>query len=190
MTPLAETKLTAKTFGVTLNDGVMGTTAGALRRQVREYDDLPDKPVVAAVPVSLRAQGDESANIQVSMLRMSLGTDVADPVERLKVIHESSDAAKAMMSRVKTVIPSDFLMLGSPWLVSGTASLLLGRLRLAKRGAALCQPDHLQRGWHPCAVALRRRQRGLLGRHPVSIPAHSMALNVTVQPQRPSGFTA
>jgi hypothetical protein len=52
---------------------------------------------------------------------------VADPVERLKVIHESSDAGKAMMSRVKTVIPSDFPMLGSPWLVSGIASLWAAR---------------------------------------------------------------
>jgi diacylglycerol O-acyltransferase len=128
--PLAETKFIAKTFGVSLNDVVMGTTAGALRRYLREYDDLPEKPLVAAVPVSLRASGDESANNQVSMLRMTLGTDVADPVERLKVIHESSDAGKAMMSRVKTVIPSDFPMLGSPWLVSGIASLV-GRSRVA-----------------------------------------------------------
>jgi diacylglycerol O-acyltransferase len=178
MIPLAETKFIAKTFGVTLNDVVMGTTAGALRRYLREYDDLPEKPLVAAVPVSLRAQGDESANNQVSMLRMSLGTDVADPVERLKVIHESSDAGKAMMSRVKTVIPSDFPMLGSPWLVSGIASLL-GRSRLANVVPPFANLIISNVAGIP--VPLYYAGASVACYYPVSIPAHSMALNVTVQ---------
>ena len=178
MIPLAETKFIAKTFGVTLNDVVMGTTAGALRRYLREYDDLPEKPLVAAVPVSLRAQGDESANNQVSMLRMSLGTDVADPVERLKVIHASSDAGKAMMSRVKTVIPSDFPMLGSPWLVSGIASLL-GRSRLANVVPPFANLIISNVAGIP--VPLYYAGASVACYYPVSIPAHSMALNVTVQ---------
>ena len=176
--PLAETKYIAKTFGVSLNDVVMGTTAGALRRYLREYDDLPEKPLVAAVPVSLRASGDESANNQVSMLRMTLGTDVADPVERLKVIHESSDAGKAMMSRVKTVIPSDFPMLGSPWLVSGIASLV-GRSRVANVVPPFANLIISNVAGIP--VPLYYAGASVACYYPVSIPAHSMALNVTVQ---------
>jgi len=176
--PLAETKYIAKTFGVSLNDVVMGTTAGALRRYLREYDDLPEKPLVAAVPVSLRASGDESANNQVSMLRMTLGTDVADPVERLKVIHESSDAGKAMMSRVKTAIPNDFPMLGSPWLVSGIASLL-GRSRLANVVPPFA--NVLISNVAGIPVPLFYAGASVACYYPVSIPSHSMALNVTVQ---------
>ena len=156
----------------------MGTTAGALRRYLREYDDLPEKPLVAAVPVSLRASGDESANNQVSMLRMTLGTDVADPVERLKVIHESSDAGKAMMSRVKTVIPSDFPMLGSPWLVSGIASLV-GRSRVANVVPPFANLIISNVAGIP--VPLYYAGASVACYYPVSIPAHSMALNVTVQ---------
>ena len=66
--PLAEAKFIGKTLGGSLNDVVMATTSGALRRYLSEYVDLKEKTLLAAVPVSLREAGDSSANIQVSML--------------------------------------------------------------------------------------------------------------------------
>ena len=55
--PLAEAKQIAKLVGVTLNDVVMASTAGALRAYLRENDELPAKSMTAAVPISLREAG-------------------------------------------------------------------------------------------------------------------------------------
>jgi WS/DGAT/MGAT family acyltransferase len=176
--PLAEVKQIAKAFGVSLNDVVMGTTAGALRRYLKEYDDLPDKPLLAAVPVSLREAGDASANNQVSMITMTLATDIADPVARLKAIQTDSAASKAVMGRMKTVIPTDFPMFGAPWLISGAASLL-GRSRLVNIVPPIANliVSNVQGAPMPLYFAGAE----LTSYYPVSIPAHGMALNVTVQ---------
>jgi diacylglycerol O-acyltransferase len=176
--PLAETKAIARAFGVSLNDVVMGTTAGALRRYLKEYDNLPAKPLIAAVPVSLRAAGDESANNQVSMLAMTLATDVADPVERLKAIHAASDANKQMMGRVKAAIPNDFPMLGAPWLVSGLASLW-GRSRIMNVVPPIANLVISNVAGIPVPLYFAGARMACY--YPVSIPAHGMALNVTVQ---------
>ena len=72
---------------------MLGTCGGALRRYLSESNELPKNPLTAAVPVSLREQGNTDANNQVSMTVMTLATDIADPIERLKVINESSVAA-------------------------------------------------------------------------------------------------
>lgn len=176
--PLAETKGIAKAFGVSLNDVVMATTAGALRRYLQEYDNLPAKPLIAAVPVSLRAAGDDSANNQVSMLAMTLATDVADPVDRLKAIHTASHANKQMMGRVKAAIPNDFPMLGAPWLVSGLASLW-GRSRVMNVIPPIANLVISNVAGIP--VPLYFAGARMVCYYPVSIPAHGMALNVTVQ---------
>ena len=176
--PLAETKMIGKAFGASLNDVVMATTAGALRRYLKEYEDLPAKPLIAAVPVSLRAAGDESANNQVSMLAMTLATDVADPVERLQAIHAASDANKQMMGRVKAAIPNDFPMLGAPWLVSGLASLW-GRSRIMNVMPPIANLIISNVAGIPVPLFFAGARMACY--YPVSIPAHGMALNVTVQ---------
>ena len=176
--PLAEVKLIAKTFGVSLNDVVMATTAGALRRYLKEYDDLPDKPLIAAVPVSLREAGDASANNQVSMITMTLGTDIADPVARMHAINADSSRSKAVMGRMKTVIPTDFPMFGAPWLFSGIASLL-GRSRIVNVIPPIA--NVLVSNVQGAPMPLYFAGAELTSYYPVSIPAHGMALNVTVQ---------
>ncbi len=176
--PLAEVKEIAKRTGVSLNDVVMGTVAGALRDYFTGHRELPAKPLSAAVPVSLRAAGDDSANNQVSMVLMTLATDVADPLQRLKKIAAASANTKAMMSRVKSAIPTDFPMLAAPWLMSGLASLY-GRSRLANvlpplANVVISNVPGVQ-------AQLYFAGAKIISYYPVSIPAHGMALNVTVQ---------
>ncbi len=176
--PLAEVKEIAKRSGVSLNDVVMGTVGGALREYFRGHQELPAKPLSAAVPVSLRAAGDESANNQVSMVLMTLATDIADPLQRLKKIAEASAGTKAMMGRVKAAIPTDFPMFAAPWLMSGLASLY-GRSRLANvlpplANVVISNVPGVQ-------AQLYFAGAKIISYYPVSIPAHGMALNVTVQ---------
>ncbi len=176
--PLAEVKQIAKLVGVSLNDVVMGTVAGGLREYFRSNNELPAKPLSAAVPVSLREAGDETANNQVSMVIMNLATDIKDPLERLRKINESSTSSKAMMGRVRAAIPTDFPMLAAPWLMSGLASLF-GRSRLANVLPPLANVVISNVAGIP--VQLYFAGAKIVSYYPVSIPAHSMALNVTVQ---------
>jgi len=82
------------------------------------------------------------------------------------------------MGRVKSAIPNDFPMFGAPWLVSGAASLL-GRSRLANVMPPLANLiiSNVQGSPVPLFFAGAK----LASYYPVSIPSHSMALNVTVQ---------
>ena len=57
----------------------MAICAGALKRYLAEHDCKPDKPLIAAVPVSLREQGNTDANNQVSTMLVGLCTDIDDP---------------------------------------------------------------------------------------------------------------
>ncbi len=175
---LAETKMIGKTFGATLNDVVMATTAGAMRRYLQEYENLPVKSLVAAVPVSLREAGNTDTNNQVSMTVMTLATDIADPVERLYAIHTASDANKAMMGRVKGAIPTDFPMLGAPWLISSLASLF-GRSRAANVLPPLANIIISNVPGSPVPMYFAGAK--MVSYYPVSIATHGMALNITVQ---------
>jgi diacylglycerol O-acyltransferase len=109
---------------------------------------------------------------------MTLATDIADPLERLKAIAASSSNTKTMVGRVKTAIPMDFPMLAAPWLMSGLASLY-GRSRLANvlpplANVVISNVPGVQ-------AQLYFAGAKIISYYPVSIPAHGMALNVTVQ---------
>jgi WS/DGAT/MGAT family acyltransferase len=176
--PLAEIKMISKTLGVSLNDVVMATVSGALRQYFKANDELPTKSLLAAVPVSLRAADDATANNQVSMMRMTLATDIADPLKRLQAIHAASGISKSQMEKIKGVMPTDFPMLAAPWLISGLASLF-GRSRLANVlppvvNVAISNVPGIQ-------AQLYFAGAKVVSYYPVSIPAHSVALNVTVQ---------
>jgi WS/DGAT/MGAT family acyltransferase len=176
--PLAEVKQIAKLLGVSLNDVVMATTAGGLRAYLKENKELPDKPLLAAVPVSLRAEGDTTSNNQVSMVIMNLATDIKDPLARIRKIHELSANTKASMGRYKAAIPTDFPLPLAPWLMSAVASLF-SRSRLANVMPPIANLVISNVAGIP--VQLYFAGAKVVSYYPVSIPAHSMALNVTVQ---------
>ncbi len=176
--PLSEVKQIAKACGASLNDVVLAICAGALKRYLAEYNCVPDKPLVAAVPVSLREAGNTDPNNQVSMMMVSLATDVADPLERLLAINASSALGKKLTGNIKAAIPTDFPSLGVPWIMSGFA-LLYGRSGLANRmpplvNVAISNVPGPQ-------VPLYFAGAKVATYFPVSIPTHGIALNMTVQ---------
>lgn len=83
--------------GATVNDLVLAMSAGALRRYLLEMDALPDMPLVAMVPVSIRTEGNSAGNAVGSML-CNLGTHLADPRERLASIQDSMTKGKAALA--------------------------------------------------------------------------------------------
>ncbi len=176
--PLADIKALGKRVGGTVNSVVMAMCSAALRRFLQERDLLPKKGLIAMVPVSLRTAGDDSMNNQVSSIRVDLATDLADPAERFKAIHASSEAAKAVVAELKPVLGVDMPMTGSPWLMTGLASLF-GRSNLASRLPAAANVAISNVPGIP--VTLYMAGAKMLHYYPVSIPYHGTALNMTVQ---------
>ena len=176
--PLDQARLVAKSHGVTLNDVVLAICSGALRRYLNDHGSLPTTPLLAAVPVSLRAEGNTDMNTQASMVRMSLASTIEDPIERLHAIHAASSSSKTASAGMKTAMPSDFPSLGTPWIIS-TAAALFGRTRVANRMPPLA--NLVISNVPGPKVALYMAGARMLTYYPVSIAVHSMALNITVQ---------
>ena len=176
--PLSELKYVAKGNGVTLNDVVLGICSGALRHYLADFNCKPQKPLLAAVPVSLREEGNTDMNTQASMMRISLASHVPDPIARLQGIHKASAAAKAMTASVKSVMPMDFPSLGAPWLLSGLFALF-GRSRLANQMPPIA--NVVISNVPGPNVALYMAGAKMITYYPVSIVVHSMGLNITLQ---------
>ncbi|MFF2086966.1 wax ester/triacylglycerol synthase family O-acyltransferase [Nocardia sp. NPDC058176] len=100
--PLARLRAVTATTGVTLNDLVLAMCAGALRRYLLAEDVLPERPLIAMVPVSLRGSetGSAEGGNSVGAALCDLGTDEPDPHTRLARIRESMVRTKSTMSRL------------------------------------------------------------------------------------------
>jgi diacylglycerol O-acyltransferase len=85
--------------GCTVNDAILAMCGGALRAYLLSLDALPTKPLVAMVPVNIRENSDQPGN-QISMILATLGTHLADPIERLHSIKRSTEFAKQRFGRM------------------------------------------------------------------------------------------
>ncbi len=116
--------------GATVNDVVLALLGGALRIYLGGKNELPDEPLVALIPISVRGDDDRgAAGNQVATMRATLATDVADPLERLAKIHESTAQSKLLGQAIgaRTLVEySEFLPGGLLGL--GTRALLASGL--------------------------------------------------------------
>jgi diacylglycerol O-acyltransferase / wax synthase len=175
--PLIEVKQIGKQHGASVNDMVLWLCSTALRTYLTDARELPAKSLVAGVPVSLRAEGDTSSNNQVSGTLIDLATNEADPLKRLANIMAGTRAMKEQLGAFGNLIPKDFPSLGSPWLLSGLASLY-GRSRLADRMRVTNVVISNVPGPQVPLYLAGARMTGIF---PVSIVVHGVALNITVQ---------
>src|SRR3954452_12719736 len=176
--PLADIKSLGKRVGGTVNTIVMAMCSIALHRFLKERDLLPKETLIAMVPVSLRTEGDSAMNNQVSMVRVDLATDIKELSLRLKAIHASSEAAKAVVKELKPVLGLEVPITGSPWLMTGLASLV-GRSNLISRAPAAGNVVISNVPGPPMALYMAGAR--MVHYYPVSIPYHGSALNITVQ---------
>lgn len=163
--------------GATVNDVVLGMCAGALRAYLLEHDALPDRPLIAMVPVSLRAarDADDGAADQgnaFGVILCNLGTDLADPAERFTRLRSSMDRGKrAYEGRSTLQITALSAAMAAPLLTP----MLPGGTRFAPPPFNLIisnipgPPRRLY--WEGAPL------RGL---YPLSVPIEGQALNITV----------
>jgi diacylglycerol O-acyltransferase len=176
--PLAELKALGKQHEATLNDVVLWLCSSALRAHYLARGELPRKSMVAAVPVSLRAKGDTSADNQASMTLLSLGTHVADPVKRLAQIKAATKSMKSTLSTVKNVLPTDFPSIGVSW-ITEAASALYRRATESDRIPSVANVAISNVPGPPIPLYLAGAH--MLTNYPCSIVTHGLGLNITVQ---------
>ena len=157
--------------GATLNDVVLALCGAALRRFLKEMDALPVAPLVASVPVSLRAAGESGTGNAVSMVLSGLATDVADPRKRLAVIAGSMRRAKQHLHGLSVPARAQYTSLLLAPYVASLGSGLGGRTRPFHNVTVSNVPGPTR--------PLYLRGARLEAMYPVSIPTHGQALNIT-----------
>jgi WS/DGAT/MGAT family acyltransferase len=94
-TSLNDVKLVKNAFGVTVNDVVLAACTLAVRRYLREENDLPSEPLLCAVPVSMKSEAEKrDFSNKVATMSVRLPLDVEDGEELLHAIHDETAAAK------------------------------------------------------------------------------------------------
>jgi len=176
--PLRELKALGKAHEATINDMVLMVCGTALRRYFGKKRTLPRKSLIAAVPISLREAGDASSDNQASMSLISLGTNIADPKQRLAHVKAATAAMKSTMGSVKNILPTDFPSLGVPWLIEA-ATALYGKARVADRIPQVANVVISNVPGPPMPLYMAGAR--MLTNYPTSIVVHGMALNITVQ---------
>jgi len=92
--PIDRIKAVAAAAGGSINDVFLAICGGALRRYLSELGELPDKSLVANVPVSVRTTEGASVGNSITFLFAQIGTEIEDPVARIKAIRESTQRGK------------------------------------------------------------------------------------------------
>ncbi len=103
--PLADIKAVRRATGTSLNDVYLAVCGGALRRYLSDRGELPDRALIASVPVSTDPDVARMSGNRVDSLYVSIGTDIADPLLRLRRIHEGMKASK----KVRELLGHDLL---------------------------------------------------------------------------------
>ncbi len=173
--PIERLRAIGKASGSTINDVVLAMCGGAVRQYLLELGALPDAPLVAMVPVGLKARESHLASTDggnaVGAVMCRLGTDLADPADRLEAIHCSMEDGKDALS---SMTPAQIIAMTA----LGQAPAILPPL--LRMHGILPSPYNLiisnvpgPRDPHYWNGA---RMTGI---YPLSIPINGMALNIT-----------
>jgi diacylglycerol O-acyltransferase len=180
---LSRAKALAKQAGGKLNDVVLALASGVVRRYLISQGALPNKSLTAAVPISLREEGNTETNNQVFGMICAIATNLEDPKARLEAIIAQSTKSKEMSHPLRAFMPqvSNVSMLGAPILVQILA-LLYSRSDLSN---VLPPTANITVSNVPGPrQTLYAAGAELLHIFPVSISTHGIALNITVQSYR------
>lgn len=168
---LERVRRVARAGKVSVNDVFMEICAASMRRYLLEIGQLPDAPLTAGVPVSVRPADDQSAGNAISFIIASLNTHIADPLERLAAIHDSAQLAKRHLQQLaKTDINNYTTLFMAPYM----AQLLsgLGGHTRPMFNVTLSNVPGPDRQLYFNGAPLEQM-------YPISLLSHGQALNIT-----------
>ena len=171
--PMARLRALADAAGCTLNDVVLAICGGSLRRFLLERDSLPDKPLTAGIPVSVRPKDDQGTGNAISFIVATLGTDIEDAAERLAAIRTSVRHAKAHVQG----LPRQAMMQYTVLLMAPTIVTLLSGIGGRTRPMFNITISNVPGPDKP----LYFRGARLEAIYPASIVTHGQALNITCE---------
>jgi diacylglycerol O-acyltransferase len=160
-----------RALGGTINDVVLAMCGGALRRYLQARGELPDAPLTAMTPVSLRTSDDDEASNAVGALTANLATHIADPEERYRVTRASMDDGKSLL---KGMSPKEVLLFSQ---ITAGPPMLLSMLGLGDKFPPFSTVISNVPG--PKTRAYWNGAR-LDGMYPISAIFHGFALNITL----------
>ncbi len=175
---LADVKLIKNAFGTSVNDVVLGICAGALRKYLEAKHELPEAPLVAGVPVSVRSAEEQGTQgNKVTMARTALHTEIADPVERLQALSKRMTKVKRSFRATPARRMMDWINVPSPGLLAQAARLYEN----------FSIQDYVYPPYNLVISNVPGPQQPLYfagarvqANYPVSIPYHGLAFNITV----------
>lgn len=131
--PLPDVKRVKDVFGVKVNDVVLAVVAGAMRRYLSQRGELPDRPLVAVVPTSVRAESERGTlGNRVSAMFTALPVQIEDPAERLHAVRAAAVGAKQVHDVVGGGTLHEWAELAAPAVFDRAVRLYSG-LHLADR---------------------------------------------------------
>ena len=173
--PVARLRAIGKASGTTINDVVLAMCSGAVRTYLTELNALPDTTLVSMVPVGLNAKQAQTASTEggnsLGAVMVKLGTDLADPADRLSSIHRSMIEGKRALSAMS---PLQILAMSA---VGMAPAILTPMLRMQ---GVIRPPFNLIISNVPGPRTTQHYNGAkLVGMYPLSVPIHGMALNIT-----------
>jgi diacylglycerol O-acyltransferase len=174
---LDSVKMVKNAFGVSVNDVVMAMCAGALRRWLADHQALPDQPLISMIPVSVRDPGSKGAmGNKVSAMLATLPTQVADPAERLAIVHAATQLAKAQQAAIPQGLVDQISDFSPPALTARAARVVFatGLLhRLPPFNLCISNVPGPNVPVYLCGAKL-------LAHYPVSVITDGQGLNITL----------
>jgi diacylglycerol O-acyltransferase / wax synthase len=162
----------------TVNDVVVTVCAGALRTFLADMGELPDTPLVAMIPVSVRTAEERGTfGNRVSTMAVAIPTDVADPLERLRAAHEALRSAKERHKAVPASLMQDATRFVPPAIHARASRVTL---RLSARNVATPVFNVVISNVPGSPTPLYSAGARLLANYPVSAVTDGMGLNITV----------
>jgi diacylglycerol O-acyltransferase / wax synthase len=124
---LSRIKTIAVETHTTVNDVCLAICGGAIRRYLLEQDALPDKSLLASVPMGL-SRPDGKAGNAVAGFVVPLGTDISNARERLDLINRVTTRSKDELQEMTPVSLAQFALLGLSPLILGQMTGVLPKL--------------------------------------------------------------